>query len=137
MQSVGPALTCVSVALSYFSFSLFFSFSLDPIPKSFIATMLTQVHCSSPAPIGSDTDARIDGCLMIDVPDEGQKQLYDYVRSLLESSHDAYWSEREQRATEEDGATLGGRGRSGNHWLALRFGPHPLCSVCPCLSRRY
>jgi len=28
---------------------------------------------------------------MIDVPGEGQQQLYNYVRSLLESSHDAYW----------------------------------------------
>jgi len=33
----------------------------------------------------------IDGCLLIDVPGEGPQQLYNYVRSLLESSHDAYW----------------------------------------------
>jgi len=93
-RSRGTGLTAASQIVCcafFFSFFRFPLFSIDPIPKSFIATMLTQVHCESPAPIGSDTTARIDGCLMIDVPGEGQQQLYDYVRSLLESSHDAYW----------------------------------------------
>ena len=54
---------------------------------------------------------------MIDVPGEGQQQLYNYVRSLLESSHDAYWPMIGQaRARLGEGA--GGTG-AGAQWCTL------------------
>ncbi len=63
---------------------------LDPIPKAFIATMLTQVYC----PDGgvANPDARIDGCRMLDLPPpEGQQELYGYIAQLLEGAHHSYW----------------------------------------------
>jgi ABC-type multidrug transport system ATPase subunit len=61
---------------------------IDPIPKAFIATMLTQVNCPDG---GIDGGGRIDGCRTIDLPGEGPKQLYAYIANLLEGAHHSYW----------------------------------------------
>ena len=65
---------------------------IDPIPKAFIATMLTQVNC--PHEVGAEGDAggRIDGCRAIFVPGEGNVQLYIFLSKLLEGNHSQYWT---------------------------------------------
>jgi len=65
---------------------------MDPIPKSFIATMLTQVWCpEDQRGVISTSTAAIDGCRRIDIPGEGSQQLYSYVADLLEGAHHSYW----------------------------------------------
>jgi len=93
-------------ALNGLSMSIFFAFGglfikasaipigwkwfyyIDPIPKAFIATMLTQIKCGDG---GTDAGGPIDGCRMIELPGEGQKQLYAYVAKLLEGATHSYW----------------------------------------------
>ena len=73
---------------------------VDPIPKSFVAAMMSQVTCeegatnAAVAPQGAPaasaaSSRRIDGCRMISVPNEGEVQLYAYISRLLEGSHDS------------------------------------------------
>jgi hypothetical protein len=82
--------------VAHSSFVLYFLpvvfFLQDPIPKSFIATMLTQLWCpeGDRAAISTST-ANIDGCRRIELPGSGSVQLYSYVADLLEGAHHSYW----------------------------------------------
>lgn len=54
--------------------------------------MLTQVWCpENQRDVISTSTASIDGCRMIEVPGEGQVQLYSYIADLLEGAHHSYW----------------------------------------------
>ena len=63
---------------------------VDPIPKAFIATMLTQLQCSEGSPPSQGT-ALIDGCRELAIPGMPNTQAYRYVADLLEGSTDDYW----------------------------------------------
>jgi hypothetical protein len=63
---------------------------IDPIPKAYISTMLTQIQCPSGISVLTSS-ARIDGCLLIPVPGSGTVQLYSYVSDLLQGATHQYW----------------------------------------------
>jgi hypothetical protein len=63
---------------------------MDPIPKAFIATMLTQLSCATDA-VSLTSTAAIDGCRAILVPGVGNVQLYGYVSDVLEGSTHSFW----------------------------------------------
>lgn len=64
---------------------------IDPIPKAFVASMLSQVQCNGG--VADSSSSRIDGCRLIDVPNVGRVQLERFVSQLLDgdAGSAAYW----------------------------------------------